>query len=98
MRYEKPKKGEWIQPRMRLYKMMCCDCGLVHRLRFRVIARIVKKTQWKVWNKLRSFPVKVQFQCERDNRATAAARRKYKTNGTASKNSRRHDRREAGDA
>jgi len=36
MRYEKPKSGEWVQPIRRGYKMMCCDCGLVHKMNFRI--------------------------------------------------------------
>lgn len=58
MRYPKPKAGEWVQPIRNGYKMRCCDCGLVHRLDFRVVKR------------------RVQFRVERDNRATAACRRK----------------------
>jgi hypothetical protein len=34
--FEKPRAGEWIQPVRRGYKMACCDCGLVHRMDFRV--------------------------------------------------------------
>lgn len=36
MPYEKIKAGEWLRPKRRGYKMQCCDCGLVHRLDFRV--------------------------------------------------------------
>jgi hypothetical protein len=28
--------GEWIQPRMKNYFLSCCDCGLMHRLNFRI--------------------------------------------------------------
>lgn len=34
--YEKPGAGEWVQPVENAYKMACCDCGLVHRVDFRV--------------------------------------------------------------
>lgn len=34
--FEKPKSGEWVQPVRRGYKMGCCDCGLVHRMDFRI--------------------------------------------------------------
>lgn len=37
MRYPKVNDGEWVQPRRRGYKMACCDCGLVHRLNFRIV-------------------------------------------------------------
>lgn len=40
----KPKKrkwvqaydGDWIAPIKRGYRMQCCDCGLVHKLNFRL--------------------------------------------------------------
>ena len=28
----------WVQPRMRGYLLECCDCCLVHRMDFRVVA------------------------------------------------------------
>lgn len=31
------KEGEWVQPRRKNYYTQCCDCGLVHRLNFRLI-------------------------------------------------------------
>lgn len=37
MRYKKLKAGEWVQPRMKDYRMACCDCGLVHRLVFKIV-------------------------------------------------------------
>lgn len=36
-RFPKVKKLEWVQPRPRGYLMACCDCGLVHRMDFRII-------------------------------------------------------------
>jgi hypothetical protein len=63
-RYTKPKDGEWVQPIPRGYKLACCDCGLVHKLNFRVVRYANGKR------------TKVQFQAFRDNRATAAKRRR----------------------
>ena len=61
MKYDEPKPGEWVRPVKRGYRMMCCDCGLVHTMDFRT-------TRWgrgrKVW-----------FRVFRNNPATAAARR-----------------------
>jgi hypothetical protein len=34
--YYEPKAGEWISPIRRFYRLACCDCGLVHRVDFRV--------------------------------------------------------------
>lgn len=76
MRYQNPKGTDWIQPIMRGYKMMCCDCGLVHRMNFRVVladehgGRVLRQVDEKH---------RVQFQAARHNRSTAAARRKYET-------------------
>jgi hypothetical protein len=37
VRYHTQHAGEWVQPRRRGYYMKCCDCGLVHRLNFRLV-------------------------------------------------------------
>ena len=29
--------GEWTRPRMKNFREQCCDCGLVHRLDFRIV-------------------------------------------------------------
>jgi hypothetical protein len=29
--------GEWTRPRMRGFREQCCDCGLIHRLDFRIV-------------------------------------------------------------
>jgi len=36
MAYEEPNEGEWVQPIEGGYKMECCDCGLVHKINFRI--------------------------------------------------------------
>ena len=42
MRYDTPKEGEWIQPVKKGYKLRCCDCGLVHKMDFRIKKRRVQ--------------------------------------------------------
>ena len=37
MKYKKTKDGEWVQPRRKNYHMKCCDCGLVHKMDFKLI-------------------------------------------------------------
>lgn len=32
-RYYNPRPGEWIHPNT-TYKIACCDCGLVHQIKF----------------------------------------------------------------
>ncbi len=56
--YVPVKEGEWNRPIHSGYRIACCDCGLVHRVNFRVVKG------------------DVEFQVFRDNRATAAKRRK----------------------
>jgi hypothetical protein len=34
--FHKVKAGEWVQPIRRGYRLACCDCGLVHRMDFRI--------------------------------------------------------------
>lgn len=36
MRYKEQKDGVWVQPVVTEYKMQCCDCGLVHKIDFRI--------------------------------------------------------------
>jgi len=52
-KYKKAKDKEWIQPIKKGYLMACCDCGLVHKMDFRIVkdrvqfraSRAVKKTK-----------------------------------------------------
>jgi len=65
MKYDHPEPGEWIRPIRRNYKLCCCDCGLVHRVDFAHIP----------YGRGR----KIIFRAFRDERATAARRRKRKS-------------------
>lgn len=42
MKYTQVKDGEWIQPILRGYRTACCDCGLVHRMQFRIVVNRVQ--------------------------------------------------------
>ena len=46
MKYEDVEEGKWVQPIRKGYKLCCCDCGLVHKLIFRIKN---KKIQFKVF-------------------------------------------------
>jgi hypothetical protein len=35
--YDVISYGEWTRPRMRNFRKQCCDCGLIHRLDFRIV-------------------------------------------------------------
>jgi hypothetical protein len=37
LRFYSPADGEWVRPIHRGYLLSCCDCGLVHRMNFRVV-------------------------------------------------------------
>ncbi len=50
-RYEKPEAGQWIQPIKKGYKLACCDCGLVHRVDFRIYRG---RVQFRVFRENRS--------------------------------------------
>lgn len=77
---------DWIFPKMTGYKMACCDCGLVHDFKF----KIVQKT--KVYKKFKSgideFDIRkpaennliIGWKVRRNNRATGQIRRKIKNN------------------
>ncbi len=62
-RYQAPKGGEWVRPVMRGYKMMCCDCKLVHTINFKIV-------RWGRGHK-------VVFQVFRNDRATNRMRKYY---------------------
>lgn len=36
-RYHQIVDGEWVRVLKRGFRDMCCDCGLVHRMDFRII-------------------------------------------------------------
>jgi hypothetical protein len=67
-RYPAVHDGEWVAPKKRGYKLACCDCGLVHRMNFEHVPRGRGR--------------KIIFQAFRDNRATAAKRRRKRTTKT----------------
>jgi Zn-finger protein len=46
MKFYQQQEGEWIQP-MKGYRMACCDCGLVHRVEFRVVKGRVQFRAWR---------------------------------------------------
>ena len=35
--FPKIKAGEWVQPTRKGYLMKCCDCGLVHKIDFKLV-------------------------------------------------------------
>lgn len=47
MSYEVVIPGKWVQPVRRGYKMSCCDCGLVHRMDFRVYKGRAQMRAWR---------------------------------------------------
>lgn len=61
-KYPQVYEGETVRPVRRNYKMVCCDCGLVHTLNFRLEPYGNGK--------------RIAFTAYRDERATAAIRRR----------------------
>ena len=47
MKYDEPEPGQWVQPIRRGYKLRCCDCGLVHRVEFRVVKHRIELRMWR---------------------------------------------------
>jgi len=60
-KYPKIKPGEWVTPKTRWHKIVCCDCGLVHLFQFRVEHKRGRHT--------------IKFRAWRDERATGQVRR-----------------------
>jgi hypothetical protein len=63
-KWKNVQSGEWVQPIRKGYRMACCDCGLVHRMNFRIHKEGAKHY--------------IQMQAFRDERSTAALRREKK--------------------
>lgn len=59
--YHHVTEGEWFPVDRKDNRDQCCDCGLVHKVNYRVTDKS-----------------KIEVQVFRDERATAALRRKYK--------------------
>lgn len=72
----------WVVPKMKDYKMACCDCGLVHNLDFK-IGKIIKRGK-KFKNGSENLAIEdvedldltVILRARRNNRATGQIRRK----------------------
>ena len=60
--YDRPKPGQWVRPKRKWYRMMCCDCGLVHALDFRLVNEGGRG-------------YRIEFRAVRDQRSTGQARR-----------------------
>lgn len=64
MKYAQIVDGETVYPARRGYRFMCCDCGLVHRINFRLEPHGTTGRK------------KIALNAYRDDRATAVARRR----------------------
>ena len=61
MRYKQVHDGDLVTPIMKGYKVVCCDCGKVHRFDFFIS---------------KGYSPTLSFRVTQDKRATAAVRRK----------------------
>jgi hypothetical protein len=62
--------GEWTRPRKQDFREQCCDCGLIHRLDFRIVDA-------RNGAPARQRGLRIEFRTRRDDRATAAVRRRF---------------------
>ncbi len=61
--FDTPSPGEWVQPVPRGYLLKCCDCGLVHRLDFRVLRLNKRRNRMTI----QGSAYKVQFRAYRED-------------------------------
>jgi len=40
--YDHPEPNQWVFPKRNGYRLSCCDCGLTHRVDFRVRNRHIE--------------------------------------------------------
>ena len=62
-KYPPAKNDEWIHPLRTRFKMACCDCGLVHTMKFKIV------------NDAKGRPRRIVFSARRAQRETTAMRR-----------------------
>ncbi len=73
--------SDWLKPRMKNYKMACCDCGLVHELEFQVIkqGKLVKEYKDGLhmfeYTEVENPKYQISLRAKRDKRATGQHRR-----------------------
>lgn len=41
-KYHRVKDGEAVRPKMSGHKLCCCDCGLTHRVHFRIFGKRIE--------------------------------------------------------
>ena len=71
-KFDVPRAGGWIRPIPRGYRLACCDCSLVHRINFQIVADIPGKA--KRVRIIRDRQLHVEFQVYRDYHSTAQQR------------------------
>lgn len=69
--------SEWVSPAMNGYRMACCDCGLVHNVRFKVV-RLIRYLPDGTWSGKPAPRHKVLMQVSRNERSTVQVRRHAK--------------------
>lgn len=67
--------SDWMMPLMDHYRMACCDCGLVHTMQFAVMRVTNKSGEFSSGPDV-SKTHRVMFRAQRNNRSTAALRRR----------------------
>lgn len=60
--YSQVKEGEWLDVSRRDEREQCCDCGLVHRVDYRIIEKNGRN--------------KIEYRCWRDDNATKRIRKR----------------------
>ncbi len=48
VKWDQVSNGEWIEPDAAIHHVRCCDCGLVHRVEWRVVGKQVQFRAWRV--------------------------------------------------
>lgn len=77
---ERPGKGgwcRWVTPVMRRYKLVCCDCSLVHEMEFDAL-KVNTRTTRRRFNatKLDTKTYRVAFRVRRKNGLTKLLRKR----------------------
>ena len=76
--YTDVKANEWVFPKMKKYRMACCDCGLVHTVDFKVyLAKPAKKGYFSyiTGRPPKGMTLRVSMKANRDNVETERLRK-----------------------
>ena len=60
MNYEQIYDGQWVAPKRKYFYEKCCDCGLVHKVEFKVVNHRIWFRAWRIPRRRKKKPIIVK--------------------------------------